>query len=153
MATRSSKSPLAPAPPPEALAEHLRSAVKALVRNARTGDRLPPIPAAVLDLLDTGQAMTTADLAASRGVRHQTMAATVKDLADTGLIASGPDPDDARKKILTLTPAGKETLNAHRRQRVAALADAVAATLDEDDRRILARALDLIDRVGEAMAS
>ncbi|WP_269857607.1 MarR family winged helix-turn-helix transcriptional regulator [Streptomyces sp. RPT161] len=140
------------APSPDELAAHLRAAVGALVRSTRTVDRLAPIPAAVLDLLDVRGPMTTADLAASRGVRHQTMAATVKELTDAGFLAVGADPDDARKKILTLTTAGKSAIDADRRQRVSALAEALDAALDEDDRRVMAHALHLIDRVTATVA-
>ena len=148
MPTKPSKS----SPAPEELAARLRAAVSMLVRNTRAVARLAPIPAAVLDLLDSGGPMTTADLAASRGVRHQTMAATVKDLADAGWLVAGPDPHDARKKILTLTAEGKEALAADRRQRVAALAAAVRRALDDGERAALAQALNLIDRISEAIA-
>ncbi|MFD7703326.1 MarR family winged helix-turn-helix transcriptional regulator [Streptomyces caelestis] len=139
--------PNEPAPLPDELAVRLRAVVGTLVRSARTVDRLASVPAAVLGLLDTGGPMTTADLAATRGVRHQTMAATVRELADAGFLAVRPDPDDARRKVLTLTREGKETLDADRRQRVGVLADALEEALDEEDRRALAHALDLIERI------
>lgn len=135
----------------EALADHLRTAVSALVRNTRAADRLAPIPSAALDLIDQRGPMTTADLAASRGVRHQTMAATVKDLAGAGYLTARPDPADARKKVLALTPLGKSAIDADRRQRVAILAAAVELTLDGEDRLVLAQSLDLIDRIAEAV--
>jgi DNA-binding MarR family transcriptional regulator len=125
--------------------------VSSLVRSTRTVDRLAPIPAAVLDLLDTRGPMTTADLAASRGVRHQTMAATVRELTDAGFLAAGRDPGDARKKILALTASGKEAIDTDRHVRVGVLADALERTLDEEDRRVLARALDLVDRLGDTI--
>ncbi|NUR57842.1 MAG: winged helix-turn-helix transcriptional regulator [Catenulispora sp.] len=136
----------------EVLAEHLRTAVSALVRNTRAGDRLAPIPSAALDLIDRQGPMTTADLAASRGVRHQTMAATVKDLSGAGYLTTRPDPADARKKVLVLTDLGKGAIEADRRHRVALLAEAVELTLDGDDRLVLAQALELIDRIAEAVA-
>jgi DNA-binding MarR family transcriptional regulator len=141
-----------PVPTAGELAAHLRTAVGALVRGTRAADRLAPVPAAVLDLLDVRGPMTTADLAAGRHVRHQTMAATVKELADAGFVAAGPDPGDARKKILTLTAAGKAAIDADRRQRVAILAQALDETLNEDERLDLAHALDLIDRITQAAA-
>lgn len=136
-----------PVPSSGELAAHLRAAVSALVRSTRSVDRLAPIPAAVLDLLDARGPMTTADLAASRGVRHQTMAATVKELAQAGYLTAGPDPDDARKKILTLTTSGKSALDGDRHQRVGVLAEALDRALDEEDRHTMAHALTLIDRI------
>ncbi|MDM7855340.1 MarR family winged helix-turn-helix transcriptional regulator [Cellulomonas alba] len=141
-------------PPPSAaaLAAHLRSAISGLVRATRPTDQLAPSPAAVLDLLDTRGPLTTAELAAARGVRHQTMAATVKDLTDTGHLTAGPDPADARKKLLALTPAGGSAIRAERHRRVARLADAVDVALDDADRRTLARALELVDRITDVVA-
>ena len=139
------------APSAEELAAHLRSAVAALVRSTRAVDRLAPVPAAVLDLLDLQGPMTTAELAAGRQVRHQTMAATVKELTDAGFLAAETDPADARKKVLTLTPSGKSAIDTDRRQRVAVLAEALGETLDEAERGDLARALDLIDRIARSV--
>lgn len=133
------------------LAAHLRTSVSTLVRSTRAVDRVAPIPASVLDLLDARGPMTTAELATRRGVRHQTMAATVKELADAAFVAAETDPRDARKKLLTLTETGKAALDADRRQRVGVLAAALKQALDEDEQRVLARALDLVDRVSAAV--
>jgi DNA-binding MarR family transcriptional regulator len=136
---------------PDRLALALKSTVGALIRAARATAQLAPTPAAVLDVLDRHGPMTTADLAAGRGVRHQTMAATVKELIDVGYLAARPDPADARKKLLALTPAGRDALQTDRRDRVAQLAGAIAGTLDDGERRVLARALPLIDRMTAAI--
>jgi DNA-binding MarR family transcriptional regulator len=141
----------APAAAPARLAAELRASVGALVRTTRVIDRLAPIPGAVLDLLDLRGALTTAELAASRGVRHQTMAATVKELLDAGLLATRTDPADGRKKLLTLTAAGQEALDADRRERVLLLAQALT-TLGPDEQRVLAQALALVDRLTAAIA-
>jgi DNA-binding MarR family transcriptional regulator len=129
------------------VAARLRTSVGALVRATRTTDRLAPIPAAVLDLLDLRGPMTTAELAAGRGVRHQTMAATVKELGDAGYVVAAADPHDGRKKVLALTKRGAGLLEADREQRVSVLSGAVQRTLSRDERRALADALALVDRV------
>ncbi|HET9169871.1 MAG TPA: MarR family transcriptional regulator [Actinospica sp.] len=142
-----------PAPSAADVAAHLRATVSALVRATRTVDQLAPIPAAVLDLLDLRGPMTTADLAAGRGVRHQTMTATVKELADAGYLVATPDAADGRKKLLALTQAGRDALEADRRQRVRVLTEALEAALDGDERRAVAEALVLIDRVTASLAA
>lgn len=142
----------APAPSPVELAVRLRAAVGVLVRATRSADRLAPIPAAVLDTLSRRGPMTTAELAESRGVRHQTMAATVKDLMSAGHLAAGPDPADARKKILTLTQSGHRAVDDDRRRRVALIAGAVDEALSPQDRRDLAHALDLVERITATVA-
>ena len=143
----------APTPSPEHLAGDLRTAVANLVRATRATDHLAPIPAAVLDLLDRHGAMTTAQLAASRGVRHQTMAATVKELTDAGYLDARPDPADARKKVLALTADGTRAIETDRRRRVGLLASAIDQGLNEQERRTLAHALSLIDRISRTVAS
>ncbi|MBR7839449.1 MarR family transcriptional regulator [Actinospica durhamensis] len=144
--------PNEPIPSPEEVAAHLRTTVGALVRATRTGDLLAPIPAAVLDLIDQRGPMTTADLAAGRGVRHQTMTATVKELADAGYLAATPDPRDGRKKLLAITPCGSSALDTDRHQRVSVLTDALGSALTGDERRAVAHALTLIDRITAALA-
>ncbi len=136
-----------PAPSAEEVATRLRATVGALVRATRSADDLAPIPAAVLDLIDLRGPMTTAGLAAGRGVRHQTMAVTVKDLVDAGLLVAAPDPGDGRKKLLALTPPGRAALDADRQRRVSLLAQALRTTLTGDEKRAVVHALTLIDRI------
>jgi len=138
---------------PLEVADHLRVAVGDLVRATRGTDTLPPIPAAVLDLLDRRGPMTTADLAAARKVRHQTMAVTVKELIDSGHLTTVPDTTDGRKKLLHLTAEGSAALEHDRQNRVRHLADALERTLDRDELQHLAEASVLIDKVTLALAA
>ncbi|GAA2694356.1 MarR family winged helix-turn-helix transcriptional regulator [Streptomyces lunalinharesii] len=145
--------PKQPLPTPDRLAANLRTTVGTLVRATRSSDRLPSIPATVLDLLDRQGPMTTAELAASRGVRHQTMAVTVKELTEAGYLDVGHDPADARKRILALTSTGRDALDADRRGRVSLLAEAIAVGLTDDEQRVLADALPVLDRIAETLAA
>jgi DNA-binding MarR family transcriptional regulator len=138
--------PADPADPGQ-VAARLRLAVGALVRATRGADGLAPIPAAVLDLLDRDGPMTTADLAARRQVRHQTMAATVSELHNLGYVAAVPDRADGRKKLLSLTAAGRAVLDDDRRGRVRRLAEAIGRTLSNDELSALDRALPLVERI------
>jgi DNA-binding MarR family transcriptional regulator len=139
-------------PSPDQLAAALRSTVSTLVRATRSSDRLAAIPATVLDLLDRNGAMTTAELAARRGVRHQTMAVTVRDLSDAGYLGVGPDPADARKRVLRLTTAGRNALESDRHDRVSVIAEAITDTLSDDELHILADALPVLDRIAARIA-
>ncbi|MFG3255405.1 MarR family winged helix-turn-helix transcriptional regulator [Streptomyces sp. NPDC048172] len=152
MSRQPSPSPEGPHDDPYAVAVRLRAAAGDLVRAARVGDTLPPVQAAVLDLLDRRGPMTTADLAAARKVRHQTMAVTVKELVATGQLAAVRDEGDGRKKVLHLTPAGSGALDADRQDRVRRLTEALAHSLDNGELRELAHALPLLDKVAAAMA-
>ena len=144
--------PKQPLPTPDELAAALRSTVGTLVRATRSSDRLAPIPATVLDLLDRNGPMTTAELAAGRGVRHQTMAVTVKELSDAGYLTVGPDPADARKRILSLTTAGRSVLEADRHDRVTLIAAAITDVLSDDELHVLAGALPVLDRIATRIA-
>lgn len=147
----STESSAAHAPTPVELAVRLRAAVGVLVRATRGADRLAPIPAAVLELLGRGP-MTTAELAEGRGVRHQTMAATVKELTEVGYVAAAPDPGDARKKILTLTDSGRGALDEDRRRRIALIAGGIETALGPQDRSDLAHAIDLLERISATVS-
>lgn len=136
---------------PDQVAARLRTVVGELVRAARGDDTLAPIPAAVMDLLDREGALTTADLAARRRVRHQTMAVTITDLRKLGYVSAGPHPVDGRKKVLRLTADGRSALNDDRKGRVKRLSDAVA-TLSGEEVGALADALVLIERVAAVIA-
>lgn len=137
---------------PAALAHRLRIGVGALVRATRSSDRMSPTAAAVLDLLGRLGPLTVADLAELRGVRHQSMAATVGELLETGHLERGPHPADGRKKLLALTKAGRDTLRLEATHREAALAGAIADALTPERRAALADGLDAIEELVAGLA-
>ena len=47
------------------------------------------------------------DIAAKNGLSKQAVSQTARELADLGYIRLLPDPDDARARIITLTPRGR----------------------------------------------
>ena len=129
------------------LAEDLRSVIGRLVRTVREVDTLAPGEAAVLGLVDREGPRTTAEVAQRRGVRHQSVAKSVKELVAEGLLATEAHPTDGRKLLLHLTEAGRERLDDERRSR----ADKLAAAIDEDltaaERRDLERCVALLSRL------
>lgn len=129
------------------MAHRLRISVGELVRAARSADRLPPVTAGVMDALRRHGPLTTAELASLRQVRHQSMATAVAELRAAGYVEASPHPVDGRKKLITLTEAGRAELAADVARREAALTDAIEQALSDDDRRALTRGLDSIDRV------
>ncbi len=68
-------------------------------------------------------------LATAERVRPQSMAQTVADLEAAGLISRRPDPADGRRTLVELTPEGRVTLEADRRDREGWLASAIGAEL------------------------
>ncbi|MBO9051433.1 MarR family winged helix-turn-helix transcriptional regulator [Curtobacterium flaccumfaciens] len=98
--------------------------------------------AALGRLLRYGPA-TIADLARAEGVRPQSMGATVQALVDLGLAERQPDPTDGRRSIVSATAAGRDARQAAWAARNRELAERLA-TLPEADRRVVARAMDLL---------
>jgi DNA-binding MarR family transcriptional regulator len=91
--------------------------------------------------------LTTSRLASLEHVRPQSMAHTVRQLQDAGFIKRKPDPGDGRKVLLDLTPVGRATLAELRAEGESWVSDALAAGFTADERRELARGIELLARL------
>jgi len=132
------------------LAHELRETMGRVVRRLRA-EPGPPIPQlAVLGRLDREGPASISDLAAAERMRPQSMAQTVRDLEDAGHVSRRPDPEDGRRSIVELTPAGLEALHATRARREDWLTQTLDRELDADEREVVRRALSLLDRVAGA---
>jgi DNA-binding MarR family transcriptional regulator len=130
-------------------ASELRVAVGQLIRRLRTEHRFPLVHGSVLGRLDREGPRAVSELAAAERVRPQSMAQTVGELESDQLVSRRPDPDDGRRALVELTPAGKETLEDDRRRRVGWLVEAIE-TLPRRDQEALARAVPVIARLAES---
>ena len=134
----------------EELAERLRAAIGRFVRSAlEQVDQLPPPQISALGYLGREGALSIAELAKARGVRHQSMSRTVGELQAAGLVERRPDPRDARAGLVALTPAGRTALTGVREARRDWIARAVAASLTPEERAMLAAVPALLDRLAE----
>jgi DNA-binding MarR family transcriptional regulator len=133
-----------------ALARELRESVGMLVRRMRAEPGPPVGQFAVLSRLDREGPASISDLAAADRMRPQSMAQTVRDLEEAGLVSRRPDPDDGRRWIVELTPGGLETLSAARARREDWLTRAVDGELDAEERELLRKALALLRRLADA---
>ncbi|MEV0357902.1 MarR family transcriptional regulator [Nocardia sp. NPDC050697] len=120
-------------------AEQLRLAVGRFVRRVRSADTMPAGQAAVLGHLRRDGPLAIVALAEREGVRHQTMARTVKLLTDQGLVEVGPDPVDRRRVVVTLSAAGSARLDDEQANRADWIAQAVQAQLTAQERAVLRR--------------
>lgn len=74
------------------------------------------------------------------GIDRSDVVATVNELADGGLVERAPDPEDRRRNVVTITPAGVKQLR--RLDGVlAGIQDELLASLSADERDDLARLL------------
>ena len=111
----------------------------------------PPVPQlTVLGRLDREGAASVSGLAAAERMRPQSMAQTVRDLEEAGLVSRRPDPRDGRRSFVELTPAGLEALRATRARREDWLTQTLDRELDADERELVRRALSLLRRVADA---
>jgi DNA-binding MarR family transcriptional regulator len=132
-----------------ALAADLRGVIGQLVRRLRRENLFPLNQASVLGRLDRCGTQSVSDLAAAERVRPQSMAQTVGDLEADGLVQRKPDPDDRRRALVILTPAGKSRIEANRRAREGWLVMAIEE-MPEADLAAIERSVEILRRVADA---
>ena len=130
-----------------ASASELRIVLGQLVRRLRSEYAFPVAQASVLSRLDRDGAQTTSALAAAERVRPQSMAQTVAELEAEGLVSRRPDPDDGRRVLIELTPAGRSRLGDDRRRREGWLAEAISSELTREEQEALLEIVPLLRRL------
>jgi DNA-binding MarR family transcriptional regulator len=141
--TRSRQSPSAAA---LQTADRLHSAAIRLLRRLRSSDAETGLSAPRLSALSVvvfRGPLTLSELAAAEQVRPPTITRLVQELERAGLLERLPDPSDRRVVRVRASAAGRRLLAAGRTRRVQRLADEIQQ-LNADDRRTLARAVDVL---------
>lgn len=92
-------------------------------------------------------------LASSAGIKVQSLTRLLADLEAGGHIRREADAADRRQSVLSLTNKGRQSLKSEARRREAALANAIAASLSTPEQALLLQAVQLLDRVGDVLAS
>ena len=134
---------------PALVASELRTVLGQLVRRLRTQHRFPLMHASVLGRLDRGGSSSVSDLAVAERVRPQSMAQTVGELEEDGLVQRRPDPADGRRALVELTDRGRTALEADRRARDGWLAQAIERDLSRREQDVLGDAVELLRRLAE----
>lgn len=137
-------------------AEALRRSVGQIVRavlqvESAAESIVPQRQIEALGFLYRDGAQSIASLARRRGVRHQSMSATVTELETQGLARRSPDPGDARGVLIELTPAGHQLIDETRRRRSSVIMAAVEQTLTADERAMLARTAGILDKLSATL--
>ncbi|WP_328536923.1 MarR family winged helix-turn-helix transcriptional regulator [Streptomyces sp. NBC_00344] len=137
-------------PTPEQIAAELSVVLGRVARRMRMaspGLELTYSQRSALSLLDREGPSTTAALARAEMVRPQSMRLTVAALESQGLVARHPDPLDGRQSVMSVTDLGRSTLAGVRADKEGWLTRAIDEELDEAERRTLADAVALFERL------
>ena len=94
--------------------------------------------------------MSPGDLATIEHVQPQSLTRTLTRLESDALLGRSPDPADARRSLLAITPSGQDALRAEMGQRDNWLAAAMAEHLTSTEIELLRLAGDLLDRLADA---
>ena len=133
------------------IAHEFRETLGRVIRRLRAEGGQPPVgQMAVLGRLDREGPASTSDLAAAERMRPQSMAQTVRDLESAGLVSRRPDPDDGRRALVELTPAGLERLHSTRARREGWLAELFEREFTAAERETLRAALPLLRRIADS---
>lgn len=112
-------------------------------------DGLTPSQTAVLTRLWKDGPSSASALAGAEQVRPQSMATILAALGQRGLVQRAPDPNDGRRQVVSLTPAGKTHAESDRRAHEEWLARTIQERYTESERRIIVDALSLLERLTE----
>jgi DNA-binding MarR family transcriptional regulator len=133
----------------EQVADRLHSAAIHLLRLVRREDETSGLTAPRLSALSVvvfAGPLALRDLAAAEGVTPPTMTRLVDGLEADGLVVRRDDPSDGRAIRIRATAKGTKLLMTARARRVAALTARVA-TLTSEERELLGRAAEVIERM------
>lgn len=133
------------------LANRLRLAVVRLnrrLRAQRTDSTVTLTQMSALSCLKKSGPLTPGELAAKERVQPPSMTRVIAALEDHGLASRAPHPSDGRQAIVSITDAGLGYLAAEAAARERWL-DRRLAELTDDERELLARAVEVIDRMAE----
>ena len=131
------------------LASRLRLAVVRLnrrLRAQRTNATVSLTQLAAMSTLFKCGPLTPGELAAKEGVQPPSMTRVIAALEEFGFVTRRPHPTDGRQAIVALTDHGRAFHDAEVSAREAWL-DRRLAELDDDERELLARAAEIIDRM------
>jgi DNA-binding MarR family transcriptional regulator len=130
------------------LAPRLRLTIVRAARRLRqeAGTDLSPSLTAALSTVERHGPMTPSELAARERIQRPTATRVLARLAEEGLVERTPDPQDGRSSLVSATPAAGTLLAELRTRKTAFLAERLER-LDAEDRAVLDRAADILERM------
>src|SRR6185312_2226255 len=134
----------------EALASRVLLAVVRLNRRLRAQRDVEAVVTLTqlyaMDSMHRHGPLTPGELAACERVQPPSMTRVIAALAEHGFVDRSPHPTDGRQTVVALTDAGRDYVDAEVSARERWL-DAQLAQLTPDERALLHRAVDIIDRI------
>ncbi|MDF3298967.1 MarR family winged helix-turn-helix transcriptional regulator [Streptomyces tropicalis] len=130
--------------------QDVRAVIRRLRRRIRAAagtEGVSLAQASVLARLMDDEGLTTSDLAAAEGMRHQSMAATVAALADLDLVERHRDPGDGRRLLIALTAEGRRRAEEGRQARGEWLAAELQKKCTEEERQAVIAAMAVLERL------
>jgi DNA-binding MarR family transcriptional regulator len=118
------------------------------IRHNRADGTMSDTKMGVLFRLELSPA-TPSQLAERERVTPPSMNRTLNALEQAGLVERAPDPDDARKVIVTLTQAGTDVISETRRLRTRWFSQQLAE-LTPDERTALEAVVPVLRRISES---
>jgi DNA-binding MarR family transcriptional regulator len=135
-------------------ADALRRAVAKLqrqLRRLRADHSVSASKLIILGRLNRAEAALTAvDLARLERLQPQSLTRIIAELEELGLVSRRQSDVDRRQILIDITQAGRDLLRADAREQTAWIAAAVEARLSGTEQGLLALAVSLLDRIGEA---
>ncbi|HKS00246.1 MAG TPA: MarR family transcriptional regulator [Arthrobacter sp.] len=136
----------------ENLAQDFREALRHgvyLVRRLDADGELSAAQLSTLKMLHDG-GVRVGEIARNLGVRVPSATEQIIKLEKAGLARREPDPDDSRAVRVVLTAEGRNAVDLANRRRNAVMAG-ILETLTEAERRALADALPVIEKINSAV--
>ena len=108
---------------------------------------------ALMRMLERQDCATASQLAAAEHITPQAVAQQLAGLKERGYIATRPDESDGRKTLISMTQSGQQMLDELLQSREAVIARAIEATVPPEDLVDLDRAIDVLERLANAVNS
>lgn len=133
------------------LQEHVRKLYKQFRRDVPPLERASRSAVSVLGVVardvHSPDGIAPGVIADRLGMASSNVATALRELEDAGYVARRRAPDDGRRVVVSLTPAGVSAVASHRALRANSLLDQIETILTPDEQALLATAIPLLGRL------
>ena len=136
------------------VASQLRASVGLLVRRLRQAHvvgELSLSESSALARVARDGPMTAAELARAEHISPQSIGATLHRLQDRGLLVRSADREDGRRRLLSVSDAGRQVQARRKSETAERLAEVLESELTADELEQLHRAVGLLQRLAERL--